>query len=50
MNLESDLQPAWFCSLLLPKACFIIFFFEFEARHPQKQLFNMHTLKTEVLC
>ena len=32
-----ELQPAWFCSLLLLKACFYnIFVFQFEARQPQK--------------
>src|SRR6218665_1708576 len=39
LNSEFELQPACFCSLLLPKACFIIFLnicFEFEARQPQK--------------
>jgi len=33
--MESELQPAWLCSLLLLKVCFIIFFLEFEARQPQ---------------
>jgi len=32
---ESELQPAWFCSLLLMKACLYNILFEFEARQPQ---------------
>ena len=35
LNLESELQLAWFCSLLVLKTCFNNIFFEFETRQPQ---------------
>ena len=51
LNLESELQPAWFCSPSLLKACFYNIFLTFEARQPRKVIVqHAYFYSMELLC